>query len=319
MAERPEPDLKAIFLVTGLVLCGCARTLSLQGALTVIPYELQDSGRILVGVRINDQGPFPFALDTAASISVIFDELRRELALDTDPDMSATVHGVVASGRFPLVGIDRIRVGSEIWSDATIVSLPGADVAPGIAGILGIDFLRRYGVGFFTEDRAVRLYPPDLVRDRNYRGWASVPLEPMNIGASSEPLYFFEVRIGRRAVPALFDLGAGLNIINPPGARFLGLVPAGAEEDSVLFGAFASAPVLARLAYEEVTTADIGWRNEEFLIADLEIFTTLMYEDRPLAIIGAGLFNQRDFVIDFVRNRLLVRAAMQEVEESYSN
>jgi hypothetical protein len=33
-------------------------------------------------------------------------------------------------------------------------------------------------------------------------------------------------------------------------------------------------------------------------------------------ILGSGLFNQRDFIIDFVRNRLLVKASMDEVAAS---
>jgi hypothetical protein len=310
-----ELDLKFIFLAASFVLCGCVRTLSQDDAIAIVPYDLQNSGRILVQVRINDRGPFPFALDTAASISFVFDDLRSELELETVPDMSANVHGAVASGRFPLVRIDRLQVGSEIWADARLVSLPGeTDATSTIAGILGIDFLRRYGVGFSTQDRVVRLYLPDLIGNRSYRGWASVPLEPLKIGASSEPLYFFEIEIGGYAVPALFDLGAGLNMINPPAARFLRLVPRRAGEDSLLSGALESAPILARFNSEEVRTANIRWRNEEFLIADVEIFSTLNYQDSPLAILGSGLFNQRDFVIDFVRNRLLVRVAMAEVD-----
>ena len=49
-----------------------------------------------------------------------------------------------------------------------------------------------------------------------------------------------------------------------------------------------------------------------FSIADLELFETLMLRDSPAVILGAGLFTQRDFVIDFVRNRLLVKVAMDE-------
>lgn len=310
----PKPKVLFLPAVTaGVVLCGCAHTLNLDDALTVVPYDLQDSGRVLVDVRINERGPYPFALDTAASISFIRDNVRTELGLEPLPEESSIIRGVVATGEFPLVRIDRLQVGSEIWSGARIVSLPGdTDAASGIAGVLGMDFLRRYGVGFSTRDRVVRLYPPNLVRDRAYRGWAVLPLAPVRIGESREPLYFFDIDIGGRTVPALFDLGAGLNIINPPGARFLRLAPVGAAEDSVLSDALDSAPILARLGTEDVTTADIVWRNEEFLIADVELFATLMYEDRPLAIIGSGLFNQRDFVIDFLRDRLLVRVAMDE-------
>ena len=71
-----------------------------------------------------------------------------------------------------------------------------------------------------------------------------------------------------------------------------------------------------RLDAMEVRTAGIRWRNEVFLVADLEIFETLQHDDTPLVILGSGFFNQRDFVIDFVRNRLLIKVAMDEVNES---
>ncbi len=63
-------------------------------------------------------------------------------------------------------------------------------------------------------------------------------------------------------------------------------------------------------------TGGVRWEDEDFLIADLDIFSTLTGDDEPLAILGSALFNQRDFVIDFVRNRLLVRRAMDEIDES---
>jgi hypothetical protein len=50
------------------------------------------------------------------------------------------------------------------------------------------------------------------------------------------------------------------------------------------------------------------------LIADLEIFETFMLGDSPAAILGASLFTRRDFFIDFVRSRLLVNVAMDEVD-----
>jgi len=256
-------------------------------------------------------------LDTGASISIVFDKLRNKLELETAPGKSVTIQGLVTSGQFPLVNISRLQVGREIWADPRIASLPGGTAASAkIDGILGIDFLRRYAVGFSTEDRVLRLYPPNLVRDRSYRGWASVPLERVNIGESGAALYFFEIEISGKKLPALFDLGAGPNMINWSAARSLNLAPLNRRGEELLSGAFESTPVVARLNAKEVRTAGIRWRNEVFLVADLEIFTSLQQDDSPLVILGSGLFNQRDFVIDFVRNRLLVKVAMDEVDES---
>ena len=81
-------------------------------------------------------------------------------------------------------------------------------------------------------------------------------------------------------------------------------------------GVLASERVVARTEAMEVKTAGIHWQNEVFLIADLEVFETLQKSESPFVILGAGLFNQRDFVIDFVRNRLLVKVAMDEVNDA---
>jgi predicted aspartyl protease len=301
-------ELAAVF-----VLSGCASVLDLDHALAIAPYHIEGSGRIVVEARVNGQGPFDFALDTASTISAVFYELRDELELEPIPGKVVTVHGAVASGRFSLLNINRLEIGGEIWADPRIVSLPGENAAgASIDGLLGVDFLRRYAVGFTTADRVVRLYPPDLVARRSYRGWASVPLEAKPVRGSGAALYFIDIEIDGRKIAAIFDLGAGLNIINWAGAHNLGAVPLVMRRDYQISGALEDLPIATRLEAEAVTTSGIRWRNEMFSVADLEVFETLMLRDSPAVILGAGLFTQRDFVIDFVRSRLLVRVAMDE-------
>jgi len=305
------PSLAAVF-----VLCGCASTLDQDNALAIAPYRILEDGRIVVETRVNDRGPFPFALDTGSSISIVFGDLRNKLELGLIPEQQVMIHGTVDSGGFPLLSVDRLQVGEATWVEPRIASLPGETGAgTDIDGILGTDFLRRYAVGFSTKDHIVRLYDPDLVRDRSYRGWATVQLERAAIGDSGAMLYFFDVIIGGQKIPALFDLGAGLNMINWPGARSLDLKPVRSSEDDQVSGVIGSTAVMARINAREVKTAGIRWRNEVFLIADLDVFAALQKSDSPFVILGAGLFNQRDFVIDFVRNRLLVKVAMEEVDD----
>ena len=216
------PGLAAVFL-----LAGCASVLDEDGALAITPYKIEEKGRIVVAARVNDQGPFDFALDTAASISVVFDDLRYELGLETIPDRVAVIHGAVATGTYPLLDINRIDIGRATWTNARIVSLPG-DTMAGVAidGVLGVDFLRQYAVGFSTRERVIRLYPPQLVARKSYRGWASVPLEAETISESGATVFVFEIEIDGRRIPAVFDLGAGLNLMNWRAARRLGIDPA---------------------------------------------------------------------------------------------
>ena len=293
---------------------GCAGTLDLDGALAAAPYQIDDSGIIVVAARVDGRGPFNFALDTAASISAVFDVLSAELELEPVPGKVVLVHGIVASEEFPLLEIDRLEVGSEVWEKPRIVSLPGeTEVGARVDGLLGIDFLQRYAIGFLANDRVVRLYPPELVARRYYRGWASVPLQAQPVGDDGPALYFMDIAVADREMPAVFDLGAGLNMINWAGARNVGFRPTRRRQEDPISGAIGSRTDAQRFIADEVTTADIRWLDEEFSVADFEIFETLQFDDRPAAILGAGLFTQRDFVIDFVRNRLLVRIAMDEL------
>lgn len=310
------PRLKITGVATYFLLCGCASTLDEDGALATVPYEINENKGIVVEVRVNDQGPFAFTLDTAASISVIFDELSSKLSLEPVSENVVVIHGLVASGKFPLRNVDQLSVGSEVWIDPVIAAMPGEAVArTGIDGILGVDFLRRYAVGFSIEDRVIRLYPPARLDGRSYRGWTAIPLEVLYVGDTRTALYFFEIDVGGVKMPAIFDLGAGLNMMNWSAANSLGLDPVKLRDDEQVAGAIDSTPIVARIRAREVKTGNVRWKNEEFMIAELEIFTTLMQSATPSAILGAGLFTQRDFIIDFTRNRLLIKTAMREAED----
>ena len=294
---------------------GCTHGLPDDAVLTEIPYRLQAGGRVVIDVFLNGEGPFRFSLDTASSGSFVLAETSRSLGLEPIPGAEVVVRGAVASGRFPVVAIDSLRVGSESRRDVALTILPTETLATrGLDGVLGADFMRRYAIAFLTRENRIRLYSPEAVANRSYGGFAPVRLAPALIGASAEPLYFLDVGIAGNTVPALFDLGAGLNLMNPVTAEALGLSTTRTEEAGEFAGAVGTREILARFDTQAIVTGNVRWRSELFVISDLEIFTTLGYADRPLAILGSGLFMQRDFVIDFPRNRILIRAAMPETE-----
>jgi len=231
------PRLKITGVATYFLLCGCASTLDEDGALATVPYEINENKGIVVEARVNDQGPFAFTLDTAASISVIFDELSSKLSLEPVSENVVVIHGLVASGEFPLRNVDQLSVGSEVWIDPVIAAMPGEAVArTGIDGILGVDFLRRYAVGFSIEDRVIRLYPPARLDGRSYRGWTAIPLEVLYVGDTRTALYFFEIDVGGVKMPAIFDLGAGLNMMNWSAASSFGLDPVELRDDDQVAG-----------------------------------------------------------------------------------
>lgn len=307
---RILPPIAALFLLTS-----CATVLDPDGALALARYELRDNGQIVVDVYVDGKGPYPFAVDTGASITVIHDRLRDELDLPARPGKFVTIHGALASGAFPILAVDSLSIGEEIWRPARIASMPGETVAlEGIDGILGLDFLRRYGVGFSARERVIRLYPPELIGTRTYRGWASVTLKPETIGTGGATIYLFNVYMGDERIPALLDLGAGVNLVNWPAARRLRLRPEELVEDRPFAGAIDTTTDVGWFIINEITTGGVRWQEEVFSVANLPVFTALGKGDEPFALLGSGLFNQRDFIIDFASERMLVLITMGEID-----
>jgi hypothetical protein len=294
---------------------GCAAHLEPDASLTVVPYTLLPGGRIVVEVQLNGQGPFRFAVDTAATGSFLTERARTALALPHIPGVTTTVYGAIATGEFPLVEVERLELGGESWAAARLIALPSDTSATAtLDGVLGADFLRRYSVGLTVADQALRLYDPATIGRRAHRGWSEVALTPRIFGKSLEPLHFLEVTVEGRSVPALFDLGAGMSMLNSAASAALRLEPIRVARRGEFADAVGSEPVVATLGTQDLRTGNVAWRNETFLIEDLPIFSLLAPTGEPLAILGSGLFTQRDCIIDFARERLLIRWSMGEAD-----
>ena len=300
---------KTGLLVVSILASGCAAPLILDddNASVVTPLEVGDEGHIIVQATIDGHGPFRFVLDTGASISVIFDTTREQAGLASAEGTQVVIQGMVGAGTFPMMTIAELKIGSESWTNARVALLPADNSASGqIDGILGIDFLRRYAVGVSPRDEVVRLYPPRLVSERSYRGWTSIPMQDLQIGKGDATVYTIALHISEIEIQAMLDLGAGSNLMNWHTARAIRVKPRKSGPGSEISGAIETEPVVAELEVDELRIEDIIWKNNTFLISDFPIFEALDLESRLVAIIGPSLFDERDFVIDFERKRMLI-------------
>ena len=289
---------------------GCAGPLHLDddGARAVMPYRISEGGQIVVDVMIEGKGPYTFALDTGASITVIFDDAREKAGIGLLTDKKALIHGMVGTGYYPLVTVDQLRVGGASWDDARIASMPGNNLdGRGLDGILGIDFLSQFAVSILTGEKVVRFHDRELIAERSYRGWSSLPLRRIRVGSGDATAYTIELVIGGHPVPALFDLGSGVNVMNWRAARAVGARPLRIRHRSKVTGIVDDATVSAQLRVWVLRITDLYWHNRTFLITDLPVFEILELDDRPISIVGAGLFSDYSIVVDFSRERLLVR------------
>ncbi len=304
--------LKTGLLVALILASGCASPLILDddNAAFVTPLKTGSDGHIIVPAMVNGHGPFRFAVDTGASISVLFDTTVDQMDIDLSEGQRVVIQGMVGTGSFPVVTIAELTIGNESWTNARVALITANDATSDeFDGILGVDFLRRYAVGVSERDHAVRLYPPQLVSERSYRGWTSVPMQELQIGSRDSTAYTISLHISEVKIPAMLDLGAGSNLMNWHTARKIGVRPNSPERGAEISGALETVPVVAELEVDELRIENIYWRKSTFVVSDFPIFEALDLDDRLVAIIGPSLFNERDFVIDFERMRMLIGAS----------
>ena len=115
-----------------------------------------------VPVRVNDQGPFPFVLDTGATLTCVDETLVTDLKLPDVPGVVGFGGTIQGLGRMRLVRLESVALG-----DATVQGLQGCAVdlsamrqaGLDVRGLLGLNFLRSYRVTLDFAGRTVRLDP----------------------------------------------------------------------------------------------------------------------------------------------------------------
>jgi predicted aspartyl protease len=113
---------------------------------TTVPLRIinaQNATVVLVPVKVNGRGPYEFILDTGAASSSVDRRLVRRLHLPETGE-TARVRGVGGSTLAPLVRLRDWTVGGQrLRARSLVVTDVGDDR---VAGLLGSDELRRFGV-----------------------------------------------------------------------------------------------------------------------------------------------------------------------------
>ena len=111
-------------------------------------------GRITLPVHFGDQGPFHFAIDSAANTSVIAADLAERLALPYDGD--AWMNSLVGREAVQMIAADQVKVGSIRMDHARLVrgtrlGLGGTD------GLVGSDILMGHRLALNFRSQRARL------------------------------------------------------------------------------------------------------------------------------------------------------------------
>jgi hypothetical protein len=299
--------LAALAPVLALALSGPARATAPDGQ----PYRIDASGRLLTAVMIDSQGPFSFVIDTASSRTLMYEHVRAQLALTKSQPGDIIVYGINTTGQALPVRPEVLTVAGQSVSGLTLGALPpGTSHPAGVDGILGIDVLAHYFVVLDRGAMRLTLLAPDSAAAQTYRDWPAAALSPRPLRNIPIDFWYLTVQFGEARLTALFDLGAGMTMMNWPAAERLGV-----HESNYHLSPELMAAIRDVLGTDEPAVWINGmtvavnrrrWDGRNILVANSDVFTHFNLDEEPAAILGSDLLADNSLAIDFAGHRLYI-------------
>lgn len=115
---------------------------------------------MVVGVSINDRGPFDFLVDTGTNTTLIEPDLAAELGLKSRDNLQLA--SLTTSATVPRYYLQALRVGPASISNIEALAVPLTQLAAldsKIRGVLGMNFLLHFSFRLDYERPALELYP----------------------------------------------------------------------------------------------------------------------------------------------------------------
>lgn len=288
-----------------LLLCG--------PALASLPaeqsYRIANYGRLVTDVYVNGQGPFSFLIDTASSRSLIFEHVRKKLDLTRSQPQQMLVYGINDVAEAVPVKPERLAVAGEEVHDLTIGVLPD-EASAGLDGVLGVDVLARYFVVLDRGAMRLKLLQPGEASAEAYRHWSEARLTSRPLKKFPIRFWYLSTRFEDRSLTSLFDLGAGMTLMNWPAAEQFGVHkrnftrngPPPEELQDVLGK---RSPAL-RVQDVKVRLPGKTWDKQLVIVADAPVFDYFDLDEQPAAIVGPALLRDTSLAIDFAGQRLYI-------------
>jgi len=307
--------LAIVFCVTcpGFIHGARAAQSSSGGGVAEIPYSIDYDGWFTVKATVNGEGPYDFIVDTGATLSLVFQKLldRQQFpAVDQPP---RRVLGLSSVGTLPVYRIGDIDLGGVGLRDHHGVVL--ADWSPPRRtpdGVIGLDFLTQYFVVFDRPTKTLRLYPRGM-RPEIVRGWTSTRLRAEDFDLASGDLFTLTGRIRQRPIRFILDLGASGTLINS--AAFSSLLSGVSitrwsdhrgKFSTRISGAFDEEGRAVVLSVRRFSIGNARWKKRRFSIYNPLIFEELGVTNKAFGLLGADLFLDRSFAIDFQGGRFFI-------------
>lgn len=270
------------------------------GALDTVSGGVDRLGRMTLSVLVNERGPFRFVLDSAASLSMIAEDLVAPLGLMRDDDVM--LHTLLAGARAPTVRAERLRCGAlhqvsprlAVGSRAGMAGLDGLLSASALdrkrvlisfrGDRVSIGRARARGRSIFATERSVPFRSPDAPGFRN--------------------LVMVDAAVSGRPVTAIVDTGAQSSIVNTALIDAVGALPASSDAGAVQSATGQTA--LARMmVVRNLHLGPLSLERAPVLVGDFHTFDVWGLARTPAILLGVDLLGAFQTVaIDFGRRDL---------------
>ena len=266
-----------------------------QAAATDIVAIRKDQwSRMTVPVKVTEQGPFRFLIDTGSQNTVLSTDLARRLALV--PNRKARLVSVAGTQIVDTVDIDQIDLGRRSYYGLTAPLLDSAHM--GAEGILGLDSLQdqRVLVDFKQGLMAIN----DARSLGGNRGFDIV----VEARRRSGQLIMADAKLEGIKVHVVIDTGAETSIGNLALQRALSRKR---KSETVELLSVTGHQLSADLSYARwLEIGEVRFNNVAIAYADSPAFGVLKLDARPALFLGMRDLRSLDrLAIDFASRRIL--------------
>lgn len=277
----------------------------------VQPYYIGFQDRLITQVTINGRGPYNFVIDTASSRTITYEHVRADLGLKPSSPEPIIVYGINQAAPAMAVQPHVLKVAGQDITGLTMGVLPDSEQRGDPDGVLGIDVLSRYFVVLDRGTMEFKLLPRDSEAAKAYAGWDRMPLTPRPLKNIPVDFWYVTTEFNGHVMPALFDLGSGITLLNWNAAERLGVEKNAAsrkygpppEELRDVLGKVAPAVVVKGVT---VKLPVRSWRKQELLVSDAPVFEFFDMGEKSGAIVGPGLLKDNSLAIDFAGHALYI-------------
>lgn len=295
---------------TLVALTGCASQGAIEAPTMVAPIaqtpiELAYNGRPVVQLFVNGKGPYPFVVDTASTTTAIFQNLAKDLGLQTEPNQSARVFSLAGVESHPIATLERVDIGNLTFESVEVVIFEDWESLPDTpGGILGSDVLSNFFLLIDNQSRMMSLYDAETPPSQLVRYWNQSTITTDNFGFDGGVLYLLEATTTGRSFPLIVDTGAETSIGNFAFLNQLPTMPPTplSKRGTQVTDVADNETVTYLLNVPSMRTGEIRWRNITFFVSRARIFEELGYKDKPMALVGFDTLGERSFAIDFANS-----------------